>query len=498
MQALLEQLGGAWIKLGQMLALRFDLLPADYCVQFFRLLNDVRPFSTAAVRHTLEHELQRPVEELFRSFDWEPIAAASIGQVHRAELADGTPVAVKIQRPDVRAVIAADLRLMRWIAMLLDALPFVGRLRARKVVEEFARWTEEELDFRLEARHASVLRDNAADDPIEHNPATVSAYTTSRILTLEYLPGIPVIDIITAIRRGDQPFMEALKTRGHDVRRIASHIVWNGLNQIYRFGYFHADPHPANLIVMEHDAIGYVDFGIVGKLDQDATESLRHFAQCLFAGHIGRAVDEFMRFLTPSARTDLAAARADLIDALRSYVESERVGPVDIEAPDGIFEVQMLTVVRKHAMALAPDAVRYLKAVLTADAVVRELDPQFDLRQHENRFFGRLMQLELSETLSAVGVARWLLAVRRRRDERSPSGWSVQDGAGIAARIGPVRGIRFLAAALASWIIAIAAIVASPARGGALQWVGVGFGGAGMFAVLLSIASLRSAIEPRR
>jgi len=414
MQAALEALGGMWVKLGQALALRFDVLPADYCLQLFQLLNQIEPFPASDARSIIERELGRPVDAIFHAFDWTPRAAASIGQVYRAELQDGTAVAVKVQRPRIRELIRADLRLMRWLAKLVDLTPFFGRTRARALVQEFARWTEEELDYRIEARHATVLRRNAEGESLERNPRVYPELTTTRVLTLEYLEGIPVVDIVMAIRRNDTAFLEQLSAQGHDMRRIASHIVWNALNQIYRFGYFHADPHPANLLVLPGDAIGYVDFGIVGKLDEQTTHALRHFAQSLFAGHTGVAVDEFMRFLTASGRTALQAARRELIEAMNNYVESARVGPEGFSLTEDIFEIEMLGVVRAHRLALHSDAVRYLKAVLTAEAMVKELDPRFDLRAYENRFFGRLMELEALEALDARRLAQRLVDAQAR------------------------------------------------------------------------------------
>jgi predicted unusual protein kinase regulating ubiquinone biosynthesis (AarF/ABC1/UbiB family) len=414
MQTVLEELGGLWVKLGQALALRFDILPADYCLQFFQLLNRMEPFPADEVRAVIERELGRPVETLFRSFEWEPDAAASIGQVHRAEIPDGTAVAVKVQRPRIRDLVRADLAIMRCAAWLLDLLRLAGERQAGALVEEFARWTEEELDFRIEARHATVLRRNAEDDPLERNPRVYPDYTTARILTIEYLAGIPVIDIVTATRARDTAFLGALAARGHDPRRIAAHLVWNALNQIYRFGYFHADPHPANLIVLENDAIGYVDFGIVGKLDDETRQSLRYFAQSLFAGHTDKAVEEFMKFLSPSGRTNIAEARRDLIEAMNNYVESARVGPENTAWTEDIFEIEMLSVVRAHGMVLHPDAVRYLKAVLTAEALVKELDPQFDLRAYENRFFGRLMELEAVESIDPRRLVQRMIDTRVR------------------------------------------------------------------------------------
>ncbi len=500
MQEALEDLGGTWVKLGQALALRFDILPEDYCLQFFQLLNQVRPFPADQVRPIVESELGRPVEELFRSFSWEPLAAASIGQVHRAELPDGTPVAVKVQRPGIRRRVLADLRLMGWLAAWIDAIPLFGPTRARDLVDEFARWTVEELDYRIEARHASVLRNNAQGDPFERNPRVYPEHTTARVLTLDYLEGIPVLDVVAAIRNQDAALLQVLAAQGHDPRRIASHIVWNALNQIYRFGYFHADPHPANLIVLPGDAIGYVDFGIVGKLDDKTTQSLRYFAQSLFAGHTGKAVDEFFRFLTPSHGTDAAAARRDLIESMKNYVESARVGPEGFALSEDIFEIEMLAVVRKHAMALSPDAVRYLKAVLTAEAMVKELDPEFDLRTHENRFFGRLMRLEAGEGLRLRNVGQWMLDARFRLDRVLESVESMREAPGRLAAIAHNvrRRVQVLSVlTLFGWAAVLAAMWMTRASGSALLF-GLPFrtiallgGAVSVLLVLVSILQVR-------
>jgi predicted unusual protein kinase regulating ubiquinone biosynthesis (AarF/ABC1/UbiB family) len=500
-QAVLEELGGMWVKLGQALALRFDVLPADYCLQFFRLLNRIEPFPADQVRAAIEQELCRPLEQLFRSFDRQPYAAASIGQVHRAELPDGTRVAVKVQRPGIGELVRADLTLMRWTAAIVDLTPLLGGTRARSLVEEFARWTEEELDYRIEARHAAVLRRNADGDPLERNPRTYPEYTTRRVLTLEYLDGISVIDIITAIRRQDREFLDELAARGHDPRRLAAHIVWNALNQIYRFGYFHADPHPANLVALSGDAIGYVDFGIVGKLDEETTGSLRYFAQSLFAGRTGAAVDEFMRLLTPSPKTNLGAARRDLVEAMNSYVESTRVGPEGVGPTEDIFEIEMLAVVRSHGMTLSPDAVRYLKAVLTAEAMVKELDPQFDLRAYENRFFGRLMEVEAIEALDPRHWGQRMLDARIRvervLDAIEGIGETPRDLLGVALNVR--RRVQVLSAlTIIGWIAVLVVVWAAPGTLGS-RLFGYPLTRIALVAALISLGLLWSAIlEVRR
>lgn len=475
-QRALEELGGTWVKLGQALALRFDILPADYCLQFFQLLNQVRPFPFEDVRRIVERELGEPLEALFRSFTPVPIAAASIGQVHRAELPDGTEVAVKVQRPGIAALVRADLKLMRGLAVLVDATPLFGPTRARELVAEFARWTEEELDYRIEARHATVLARNADGDPIERNARVHPSRTSARVLTLELFDGPSVLDVISAKRRGDAAFLSDLAARGHDTRRIASHVVWNALNQIYRFGYFHADPHPANLIVLPGDAIGYVDFGIVGKLDERTTDALRHFAQSLFGGRTGAAVDEFLRFLSPSGRTDLAAARRDLVEAMNSYLESARVGPEGLSLGEDIFEIEILEVARRHAMSLAPDAVRYLKAVLTAEAMVKELDPDFDLRAHENRFFTRLTELEARESLDPRKLGPTLLDARFRLERLLETVEGAGDAPGrvLAVAQDVRRRVQLFAAlTLLGWLAAVAAIWTERGRLGPVTVAGI-------------------------
>ncbi|HXK24729.1 MAG TPA: AarF/UbiB family protein [Myxococcota bacterium] len=426
------------MKLGQALALRFDVLPEDYCLQFFKLLYQMPPFPAEEVRGVVESELGRPLEKLFRRFDFTPIAAASIGQVHRAELQGGAVVAVKVQRPGIRDLVRADLRLMRWIARAIDLVPWLGRPRARRVVDELARWTEEEIDFRNEARNLELLGRNAAGDPLERDPRLYPALTTARVLTLDYLDGVPLIDIVTATRQGDETFLRDLAARGHDLRRIASHITWNALNQIYRQGCFHADPHPANLLVLPGDAIGYVDFGIVGRLDPRATDSLRRFAASLFAGDVERAADEFTGWLVPSRRTDLVAARHDLVEALRRYVESTRVAP-DGVAQETLFEVEMFAVVRRHRMALVPHAVLYLKAVLTTEATVKELDPCFDLPAHENEFFERLIRIEALEACDPQRIARFLLDARRRVGDLLDA---LERGGRVAEMVAEASGVR--------------------------------------------------------
>ena len=173
---------------------------------------------------------------------------------------------------------------------ILDWTHVFGATKSREVIDEFARWTADELDYMVEARQAVLLYQNAQGDKVERIARVHRDYTTSRVLTTELIVGIPLIEIMIAKREGNTAYLEALAARGHDLDRIVRNLDWNMLNQVYVFGYFHADLHPANLFVLPGDAIGYVDFGIVGQLPDRVRDSLTRYSWLLFRGEVESAV----------------------------------------------------------------------------------------------------------------------------------------------------------------------------------------------------------------
>src|SRR3954469_5569466 len=367
-----EALGGAWIKLGQMLALRFDLLPTAYCDELFGLLNAVAPFPYAEVRSIVRRELGGDPERIFHSFEPASFAAASIGQVHRAVLHSGETVAVKAQRPGIRQTLQDDMDTMYASAWFIDRTHLFGGIRSREVIDEFAHWTADEVDYMVEARQAVLLWENAQGDTVERIARVYRDYTTSRVLTTEYVAGIPLIDILIARRDGDTAYLRELAERGHDLDRIVRHLDWNMLNQVFVFGYFHADLHPANLFVLPGDAIGYVDFGIVGQLPNRVRESLTRYSWLLFRGEVEAAVSELMQWLAPTPSTDTAAARwrlirvhqAVLYDTTGDRARGTTDGPGPIvasrENPYSRLAVEILETVREHRLSMSPSIVGYL------------------------------------------------------------------------------------------------------------------------------------------
>ena len=268
LREVLDELGPTFVKFGQLLSTRPDVVPPDIVVELRALQDDVRPFPFEQAERVIEEELGNSLERLFLDFDPMPVAAASIGQVHRATLPNGRSVAVKVQRPDAARQIEADLLLLYQAAKLVKervrALDFVD---ARAVIDEFARQIRQELDYRLEGRNAQTFHRNFAGNSHVHVPKVYWTYTRARVLTLEWLDGTQLADVDT---------LDLTLEERRDLAYLATE-TW--MTMIFRHGFFHADPHPANILVMEEaGSIGLVDFGSAGKLsDDDMTKLTRLF-----------------------------------------------------------------------------------------------------------------------------------------------------------------------------------------------------------------------------
>lgn len=411
-----EELGATWVKLGQALAMRFDLLPPSYCQELFQLFNGIPPFSYAAVQEIIRGEFGRDVSQVFSWFEPEPFAAASIGQVHRATLPSGDSVAVKIQRPGIRGVISNDLRLMYRLSFIPDLLRLFGGTRTRAVIDEFARWLDDELDYSTEAMNAYTIRDNARFDPIEYNPKVWLSYSTEKVLTLEYIQGIPVSDILTDLRRDRDACVARLRAQGYDLDRVSANIVWNLLNQVYVIGLFHADLHPANLLVLPGNRIGYVDFGITGRLPTNARESLVVFARTLLTGDVERAIVELTRWVSPSSRTIQRDAMDEFEALALGFMFELRATEQSRQALAARYQVALLSAVRRHQMRVDPTILSYVKAVITVDSITSELSPSLDLVALEMRFFSALTLDMTRDLLRPAELVNTVMNYRYRID----------------------------------------------------------------------------------
>jgi predicted unusual protein kinase regulating ubiquinone biosynthesis (AarF/ABC1/UbiB family) len=402
----LEHLGGAWIKIGQGLALRFDLLPAEYCDELLKLLSDMPPFPYTVVRETMKKELGRFPEEIFTTFEVKPFAAASIAQVHKATI-HNKRFAVKVQRPSLSDQFAADFKVMRLLSYVLDLAKVFGGISVRTFVDEFEQWVKQEMDFRTEARNGYRMALFSKDDPLQVAAKVQFEYTTERILTTEYLDGIPLLQITNAIRNSDTAYLKDLAYRGYDVAKIARHIYWNFANQVFRDRFFHADTHPANLVIFPGNVIGYMDFGIMGSLPKSVQESLQAYVHSIFQNNFDAAVTESFRWMTAPSTTNLDRVREDFICLLENYrygSPNER-GQSYPHQVTSSYIIEMMSVARIHRLSISQDLILYFKAALTTDAVVFQLAPQFDLFRDVNKFFALSFATDIARTLNSNRIA---------------------------------------------------------------------------------------------
>jgi ubiquinone biosynthesis protein len=267
LREMLDELGPTFVKFGQLLSTRPDVVPPDIVAELRKLQDDVRPFPFAQVKEVVEAELGLTLEQAFLRLDEVPVAAASIGQVHRATLPNGDEVVVKVQRPNAPRQIESDLALLyqaaRMIKERVRALDFID---AHELVDEFARFIRQELDYKLEARNAETFRRNFAGADDVAIPKVYWSYSGTRMVTLEFLEGAQLVDL-------------DLETTPLEERRaLAYRATQAWMEMIFRHGFFHGDPHPANILVLADGRIGLVDFGLVGKLtDEDMTRLTRLF-----------------------------------------------------------------------------------------------------------------------------------------------------------------------------------------------------------------------------
>lgn len=359
----LEDLGAAFIKLGQILSTRADLLPPDYQAELAKLQDAAPPVPIEEIRQTLLAELGRPVEEIFASFDPEPLAAASIGQAHAATLPDGTEVVVKVRRPGVVEQVEQDLEILQNLAAaasrrweLADRYDVVG------LAEEFAQTLRAELDYLREGRNAERFAANFAGDPDVHIPRVFWETTTSRVITLERIRGIKVNDL------------DALDAAGIDRAALAQRAAGVILKMVFEDGFFHADPHPGNFFIEAGGRIGVIDFGMVGEVDERIQDQLARLVLAITSEDADQMVDTMLDLGVTRGRVDRDLLRRDLEHLLVRYaglpLGELAVGPMVSES---------LAVVRRHLLRLPPNLALLLKTVAMNEGMGAQLDPSFTL-----------------------------------------------------------------------------------------------------------------------
>lgn len=357
-----EELGPTFVKLGQILATRPDLIPMSLIVELRKLQDAVPPFGSEAARKQIESALGRPIAELFADFDDTPIAAASIAQVHRARLFSGEEVAVKVRRPGLEQVIGTDLEILRGLASLLEEnAPELRAYAPSEIVEEFARAITLEVDLSNEASNMQRFARNFAGDPRVHVPTLYPSHSTPAVLTMEFVRGIKAKDIA------------GLDAAGIDRKKLAAGGVEFCLRQVFDHGFFHADPHPGNLFVLPGEVIAPIDMGMMGVLEPEMVDALLELLVGILLRDAEKIAQLFARLDLIDDRVDRVRLRRDIAALLERYA-SLPIGEVDVAALIGsLFEV-----LQRHRVRVPPELLLMGKALATVDGMARDLDPTLD------------------------------------------------------------------------------------------------------------------------
>ncbi len=375
----LEELGPTFIKLGQILSTRPDLIPLEFCKEFEKLQDEAPAIEYEKVKAQIENELKRPIDEIFNNFSSQPVAAASLAQVHLAELKTGEKVVIKVQRPDIRRMITSDLEILYGLAKLAEKHIKESRIYDPVgVVEEFKKTILKEIDFNVEANNIERFRRNFKDDDIVYVPEVFRDLSTAKILTIERIEGIKVSDI------------EKIEESGLDRKQIAINGANAVLKQIFIHGFFHADPHPGNIFVLDNNRIAFVDYGMVGRLDE---ETKVQFASILTAV-VERDVSGVIESLIATGvveEADVKRLSLDLEELMDRYY-----GIPLKELEMGQFLMDAINVVSQNKIKIPPSLFLLTKALITIEGVGRKLDPEFNVAIHIKPFVGKLVREKYS------------------------------------------------------------------------------------------------------
>lgn len=377
-----EELGATFIKFGQVLSIRPDLLPAEFIKELSKLQDRVPSFSFQDVKEIIENQFGRPLNELFEYIDEEPVAAASLAQVHRAKTINGEEVAVKVQRPSIEEIIETDIRILKDLALLAEKhLPESKHYEPVRVVDEFARTIRKELDFIREGRNIDRFRKHFLYDETVYFPKVYWDLTSSKVLTTEYIRGIKISDI------------EKLVEADLDCKTIAINGANLILKEIFECHFFHADPHPGNLFVLKNNVIAPVDFGMIGILDEEIAYQIGVIFTAVVQKDIDSIVEALLSIGITKETINRTAFRMELKDFLERYYE------VPLKHLNlGKIINELMDIIRHYRLRLPPELILMARAIVLSEGVGTMLYPEFNIIEHAKPYAKKIMMSRYDPT----------------------------------------------------------------------------------------------------
>jgi len=371
----MEELGPTFIKLGQLLSTRPDVLDQEFIQEFSKLQDEVPAVTLEQIKTQIQRELGYPVDELFAEFSEQPIAAASIAQVHLGKLRSGEEVVFKVRRPGISRVVETDIDVLMGLAYLIEQhVPGIALYDPVGLVKEFRRSILREMDFTREGHTVERFAANFTDSETVYIPKIFWDYSGETVLTMEYVPGIKI------------SHLEELRAQGYDLKEIARRGADAFLKQVLDHGLFHADPHPGNIFVLPDQIICMIDFGMVGRLGQDLKEQLLDLLQALLERDVDRIISQLLYSGELTDTADLKNLKRDLHDFIEDYYD---LVLQDIKI--GRLFSEFIEILTHHRIHFPPDYMMLAKALVVMEGVGRQLDPDFNMISNMRPFVNRLL-----------------------------------------------------------------------------------------------------------
>ena len=354
----MEEAGGAFVKLAQMLSLRSDLIPNEYCEEFAKLQDSVKPFPYSQIKKIIEEDFGKPIHRIFKEFDKTPIASASVSQVHKAKLKSGVTVAVKVRRPHIQKVFQSDIDILYYLAEQAEKyLKDVKQFNPTKIVKEFEKYTVKELDFTQEAKNIQVFYNKYKYSQHIRIPAVHLDYTSNRVITMKFIEGKKVSE------------MKDMNEK--EKRRVTLLIYKSFIEQVFNMHVFHADPHPGNIFIEKDGKIAFLDFGIVGRISPDMAHQVELMIVGLVKGDLDILAESFIGLGAMNEDVDVDKFKEDLYEAWAQYHGSSLK-----EMNMGSFFSDSFNLARKYNVEYPGSFVLLTKAVITTEGIGRQLYPE--------------------------------------------------------------------------------------------------------------------------
>src|SRR5688572_9536201 len=376
-----ETAGPTFAKLAQQLSMRADMLPYEYCAELSKMLDRAATFPTAQAIEIIERSLGRPMGEVFEAFDPEAIGSASLACVYQARLRSGDRVAVKVRRPGIGPLIAADLRALDWLLIAGETFTIIPPGVTRSFRKEFEVILFAEMNFRNEARYTDIFRRRAVKRKKGVTaPRVYFQYCTEEVMVSEFVSGVWMWELMAAVDKNDQEFLARVRALGIEPKALARKLVNVMQHEVQEEPFFHADPHPANLVVMPNNRICFLDFGAIGRFTTQTRKTVREFQHHMIQGDIGRMTNCALSLLGPLPPLDVESIRHEMekIYAEAVYaMRSEDAEWWEKSAAQGW--LRFMEVARQFSIPAGTDTILFFRTTFAYDAVIMRLHPDLDV-----------------------------------------------------------------------------------------------------------------------